>query len=171
MEGDSMTTSIPQLDYYYGREVIAVEEGEGELDGTWDIVLDGNVRIRNLNAEYDPPDETLVGRRLTTATFSRTQTQAIFGDKENPQRVRVNFAPTEYAIVDAVYGGEPISPQSAAEEHDALLAEAPEEPVDRIVAEPTEEALLDQEERAKALADTEAAEGRSEDERDSEEGK
>jgi hypothetical protein len=97
----------PQIDHYYGRGVEGVETYD---DKTWEIILSGDVRIKNYNLTLDAPDD-LGGLSLLTGIFSELDTRLIFGiagPDANPDRnVEVTLNPIEYSITDpAIAGGE-----------------------------------------------------------------
>jgi hypothetical protein len=119
------------LDYYIGRKVEKVHEAKS---GGWALELAGGITIHALNDLYEPPDESIVGQALTTVTMSPTETVMVFGDTENPYRVKVNLQPTEYAITDERYGDKAVRPQSF--ERDLSV---PEEPTERVAEGPSED--------------------------------
>jgi hypothetical protein len=97
----------PSLDHYYGRGVEGVETAD---DKTWEIILSGDVRLKNYNMTLDAPDN-LGGLSLLTGIFSEEETRLVFGiggPNANPDRnVEVAMNPIEYSITDpSVAGGE-----------------------------------------------------------------
>lgn len=134
--------NLPQPDYYHGRTVTAVEDAPG---GLWDIVLDGDIRIRSFNPTYPKPvneDEdgnessSLVGLQLQTTTLDANGTALYFGTKDNPGMARVNFEPEHYGIRDPRYGEDFVNSQMDAA---GRVMETPPEPEGRTADGPTGE--------------------------------
>jgi hypothetical protein len=117
----------PSLDHYYGRGVEGVET---EDDKTWEILLSGDVRIKNYNMTLDAPGE-LGGLSLLTGIFSEEETRLVFGiagPNANPDRnVEVTLNPTEYSITDAMVAGGEHFPQRLDLEEPESTPEASEE--------------------------------------------
>lgn len=131
---DEIMAPRPQIDHYMGR---IVEDVIPEAGGQWSIELQGGARIVNLNDQYDSPDDSLVGLKLSFQTLSNSMTTLYFGTDENPRGTVVFLEPTQYGIIDPNYeDGELVRPQSSVEERDAAgLPVADEE---RIATGPSE---------------------------------
>lgn len=87
----------PRLDYYFGRNVKAVEKW-GDDPWAWMIVLDGDIQIQNHEEKNEWMPDNIIGLSFSTATYSLEDTTMHFmGGMEN-QRVSLN--PTKYSVVD-----------------------------------------------------------------------
>lgn len=127
-------TMQPDISHYYGRTVEDIgEEGDG-----WYVELEGGIRIVNMDAAREMPDESLVGKKLSKSVMEASQTRLYFGTDDNPMGTVMYLSPTEYGISEPRFqGGEIYKPQDA----DTMqLAEAeaaaPSAPGDRVVDGP-----------------------------------
>lgn len=91
------------VDYYHGRPVESVTEGDGSADAPcWTITLEGGAMIHNFDPTYEMPT-SLVGMYFNASTLSPTETTLYFGPGDNPKQVSMSLNPIEYAIADSEY--------------------------------------------------------------------
>ena len=122
----------PDISHYHGRVV----ENVAAVGDGWHVVLEGDVRIVNLDPNFQMPGPELVGMKLSSSIFSASETRLWFGTDENPYAAQMYLNPTGYAISDANYeGGLQYRPQSA-EDEQPLTAVEPSAPGERIVEGP-----------------------------------
>ncbi len=144
----------PNLTFYYGREIEAIEpEGDG-----WALVLEGGPRIVNLDPEYPMPDEVIVGMKLSVATLGRDWTTLYVGTDDNPKGTQINLNPTQYGIDDPSMHHGLVMPQSSNIERAeaGLPVDEPSAPGERAVDGPDEAAAADREQPDPQLAEADA---------------
>lgn len=153
------------LDHYVGRPVEKVVELDPEDgEGTWEIVLEGGIRIINFDEEYEMPDAgVLVGSNLNSVVLSAQETRLHFGTSDNPQATQMFLNPTEYGIADPnrddIEGI--VRPQTS--DVRGIEEARPEEPAERLAEGPVKPSEEDAEE---AAAGSNGAEGGAEGGRD-----
>jgi hypothetical protein len=121
---------IVDLTYFNGRPVVGV--GEGEEEGEWSILLDGDGLITNKDASIEMPEaEGLVGMTFLRTIYSELDTRLQFGVQDRiSQEVVLN--PMLYTISDPVYTSEGV-----------VYPQVPVNPEDEIPPDPSEDRVAD----------------------------
>jgi len=105
------------VDYFHGRTVEAVEEGQEDSSGetpVWTLRFEGGGKLHNYDPTYPAPPPNIVGLVLTLTTLGghlpstergqgAPQTVLYFGDNLAPRKMQVNLNPMQYAISDDTY--------------------------------------------------------------------
>lgn len=128
----------PDLSHYYGRWVEKIHLNE---DGTWAIELEGGIKIVNEDENYDMPDSSLIGNKLSLAVLEPSMTRLYFGTDESPKSIVMHLNPLKYGISDPNFNdGELVRPQDSTVER--VEAELPASaPGEREVEGPDQEHL------------------------------
>jgi hypothetical protein len=111
----------PRVDHYYGRGIVGINDLEGQDgDETWEIILAGDVVIKNYDPDIPTPSQDLGGMVLVGAIFSELETKLRF--RLGTEREEgVTLDPNKYSISDPqIVGGESF-PQRPPEIDDEVI--------------------------------------------------
>lgn len=109
------STMKPRLDHYFGRHVDRVEK-YGDEPHEWQVVLVGDIVIKNHDSEKDTMPEKLVGMTFMIITLGELDTELHFGTNDRQGgtiREKLTLGATKYSLSDPrlVVADEPYYPQ------------------------------------------------------------